>query len=243
VAVPTDAVVEFGTLLEGDASDNDRVAGEDFSILATAYAACEGHAAWDPRPDFNTDGCVTGADFSLLATNYGRSGSISALASTVVSPEGQSGDVTISVEPSTQRVVPGQVFTATIRVAADGQPVDAVDSYLSFDPTYLEVVDVVTGDGLPLVLQSNAEQGRISYSAGRRLDGVPPDGEFILVTVCFRALTPTVRYGTWLGFQEGTDVFHQGESVLRSLIGGKVIVSDGDGYRLYLPLIVKGISS
>jgi len=43
IAVPdTRAPVSLGTLLEGDASDNDRVAGEDMSILITAYGTSPG---------------------------------------------------------------------------------------------------------------------------------------------------------------------------------------------------------
>jgi hypothetical protein len=75
VVIPgSGAAVDFCTLMEGDASGDDRVAGADFSILASSYGLSAGDAGFDPRADFNNDGKVSGLDFSLLATNYDSSG-------------------------------------------------------------------------------------------------------------------------------------------------------------------------
>ena len=63
-------------MLEGDASDDDRVSGVDFSILATTYNKQTGQPGFDARADFNDDGRCSGVDFSLLATNYNRSGPV-----------------------------------------------------------------------------------------------------------------------------------------------------------------------
>ena len=76
VAVPTVAPTDFCTVLEGDASDDDRVSGVDFSILATTYNKQTGQPGFDARADFNDDGRCSGVDFSLLATNYNRSGPV-----------------------------------------------------------------------------------------------------------------------------------------------------------------------
>jgi hypothetical protein len=62
--------INMGELLEGDASDNNGVTGQDFSILRTFYWGPDGAA------DFDEDGWVGGADFSLLRTNYWTFGDI-----------------------------------------------------------------------------------------------------------------------------------------------------------------------
>ena len=236
VTLPTGTTIDFGTLLEGDASDNDRVAGEDFSILATAYGTTPSQPGWDARADFNGDEAISGADFSLLATNYGRQGPIpvaSALSPLRRSPLADV--VNIRIDPPGSTAAPGELFTVDIALQAGSQPVDAVDAYLSFDPTYLRVVDaagnettsITPGSALPLVLQNSADNstGRITFSAGRQLSGSPPSGDFVLATIRFKAMAGTGAGGTPVNFMEGTDVFSQGESVLGTRADGVVIIS------------------
>ena len=68
--------VNFGTLLEGDANNDNCVNAPDFSILRTAFGKCQGQSGYDTRSDFNEDGCVNAPDFSLLRTNFGLCGDI-----------------------------------------------------------------------------------------------------------------------------------------------------------------------
>ncbi|MBK8027146.1 MAG: hypothetical protein IPK19_38595 [Chloroflexi bacterium] len=63
-----------GTLLEGDASDNNAVNIGDFSILAAAFATAQGQPGYDASADFNDDSVVNISDFSLLAANFGLIG-------------------------------------------------------------------------------------------------------------------------------------------------------------------------
>jgi poly(3-hydroxybutyrate) depolymerase len=70
LAVGTNAV-SFGTLLEGDANDDNYVNISDFSLLRLGFAP-----GYDERVDFNEDGIVNISDFSLLAVNFGRQGSV-----------------------------------------------------------------------------------------------------------------------------------------------------------------------
>jgi hypothetical protein len=67
---------DFGTLLEGDANNDNCVNAPDFSILRTAFGKCQGQSGYDARADFNQDGCVNAPDFSLLRTNFGLCGDI-----------------------------------------------------------------------------------------------------------------------------------------------------------------------
>ena len=70
LAVGTNTV-NFGTLLEGDANDDNYVNISDFSLLRLGFAP-----GYDARVDFNEDGIVNISDFSLLAANFGDHGDI-----------------------------------------------------------------------------------------------------------------------------------------------------------------------
>jgi hypothetical protein len=66
--------IDFGTLREGDANDDNAVTLLDFSILATTFGKCEGSTGFDGRADFNEDDCIALLDFSLLASHFGQAG-------------------------------------------------------------------------------------------------------------------------------------------------------------------------
>lgn len=68
--------IDMGELLEGDASNDNFVKGEDFSILRTTYWKNAGEPGFDPRADFDENGSVNAADFSLLRTSYWQCGDI-----------------------------------------------------------------------------------------------------------------------------------------------------------------------
>lgn len=72
--VSGDNPVNFGTLLEGDANDDNCVQLVDFSVLATSFGTCAGSPGFDARADFDLSGCVVLQDFSLLASNFGQCG-------------------------------------------------------------------------------------------------------------------------------------------------------------------------
>jgi hypothetical protein len=63
--------IEFGTLLEGDANNDNYVNINDFSFLASSF-----YPRYDARADFNGDGVVNINDFSLLASNFGQHGDV-----------------------------------------------------------------------------------------------------------------------------------------------------------------------
>ena len=69
--------VDFGTLVEGDASSDDYVGGADYSLLYTNYGQVAPAAL--EICDFNGDDYVGGADYSLLYTNYGQVGEMPSL--------------------------------------------------------------------------------------------------------------------------------------------------------------------
>jgi hypothetical protein len=60
--------VDFGTLLEGDANDDNFIDIVDFSIWKSLFGTS------DPTADFNNDGIVDIVDFSMWKVNFGQSG-------------------------------------------------------------------------------------------------------------------------------------------------------------------------
>ena len=73
--------INMGTLLEGDASNDNVVNASDLSIYAMAAGKHAGDAGWDTRADFDNNGAVNDADLALLQANMGRSGDL------IVNPE------------------------------------------------------------------------------------------------------------------------------------------------------------
>jgi hypothetical protein len=66
--------VGFGTLLEGDATNDDVITLADYSALYVAYGSTPSDGNWNPNCDFNENDAVDLGDYSLLYTNYGQAG-------------------------------------------------------------------------------------------------------------------------------------------------------------------------
>jgi large repetitive protein len=62
--------INFGTLRAGDATNDNIVTLDDFSLLLNSFDKVVGDPGFDPRADFNNDGIVTLDDFSLLLINF-----------------------------------------------------------------------------------------------------------------------------------------------------------------------------
>jgi len=250
--------IDFGTLREGDANDDNAVDITDFSILRTAFGKSQGQPGYDARADFNQDGQIDIADFSLLRTNFGQVGDISVSS---IEPSARSvldltkyeiytGTVTIAIDPASKAASVGEVFTLDIKIQAGSQPVDGAAAYIDFNPTYLVVVDasgnpateIIPGSTLATIMQNNVDnnQGKIDYAAGL-LVGATPSGGFTLATIRFKAKAETA--GTPLVFvstpPRKTNVVYQGNSVLGSLVNGNVTISASPQRFLYLPLLLK----
>ena len=240
-------VLDFGTLLEGDASNDNCVNITDFSILRLAF-----NPAYDARADFNQDGAVNITDFSILKANFGVCGDILAphppQGSAPQSASASAADaVQLSIEPPSSSVMKDQVFALQIQVAAGSQPVDGAEVHLNFDQAYLQAVDssgnpvsaIESSNALNVPIQNivNNEQGHIDFAAGT-FDS-PPSGTFALATIRFKTLQSTNGGSTSLLFvdRQGspTNVTFAGSSVLGGTDNGVVVVTSP--YYLYLPKI------
>ena len=62
--------VDLGTLLEGNANQDDIVNLDDYAILSMCWLASVAQAEYDDRTDFDRNGLINTADLSLLAANW-----------------------------------------------------------------------------------------------------------------------------------------------------------------------------
>ena len=206
-----------GTLLEGDANNDNYVTLVDFSILVNTFGKCIGFIGYDARADFNGDGCVTLLDFSLLATNFGAAGQTKAAAAPAVKPPARS--VNLVLEPASAPAADGSLTVAVV-AQAGAQPVDGVAVYLDFDPAQWRVAEVTPGVALPLTLQSSVDQkaGAVNLALGAL--GNFPSGAFTVATLRLLPVNDLATPATPLLFHHDaarrTDVTFGGFSVWRS---------------------------
>jgi hypothetical protein len=70
-------MVDFGTMREGDADNNDIITGADRSILYTGWGSQAPNPGYNAHADFNRDGWLTGADRSVMYSVWGQHGDLS----------------------------------------------------------------------------------------------------------------------------------------------------------------------
>lgn len=180
-------VLDMGTLLEGDANDDNRVNVADFVILRNAYFTEEGRPGFDPRADFDEDNRINVRDFALLRANYFTEGDV------VLSQRARRANATAGVLyilPAVARTMVGRLMTMTVYMDTGLQATIGADVILTFDPTALQVVDatgvitsrVTPGDAFDTVLSNNVDNtaGRIAFGAGTF--GAPVTGRHTLFT-------------------------------------------------------------
>jgi len=228
--------LNMGTLLEGDANDDNSVTILDFSILRTTFNKTEGQPGFDGRADFNEDNAITILDFSLLRTNFNRYGDIIVgLARTLTGVGLADATVNIAISPTIKMVNPNDIFTVDIAVEAGAQPVDSAEAHINFDRNYLRVVDasgnetnsIIAGSALPITLTNSADNaaGTIDYAAGTFSEA--PTGTFVLATIRFKAIAPV--NDSLLAFvttpPRQTDAAFGGVSVLSGTVNGHITVS------------------
>ncbi|MBC7262862.1 MAG: DNRLRE domain-containing protein [Chloroflexi bacterium] len=105
----------------------------------------------------------------------------------------------ILLQPETRNVAVGDTFDFQIQVQTGGIGVVAVDVYMNFDPTYLEITGI--DDGTPLSVFTkdyNNTVGTITIGAGTLGDPVTTD--FTVATLHLRAKAGTGGAATWVVF-------------------------------------------
>jgi len=201
--------VNFGTLLDGDANDDNTVNAIDSAIMATSYWKGPANPGFDPRADFNEDDYIDARDASLLATNYWRTGS-TLLGTAITTPRLADVGADIALLPPNAQVAPGEVFTLTVTVDPHGEAIQAADVFIQFNPALLQVVD---GNGQPadavqpiyddlsMLLANRVDNtnGIIAYAA-MEITPYVPTGTLCLFKIPLRAYAPSGPQGTTLDF-------------------------------------------
>jgi hypothetical protein len=110
-------------------------------------------------------------------------------------------------------------FAGFIKAETGSQTVDGVSAYLDFDPTILQIQEIVPNTSqLPLTLQNTYDNntGEIDYAAGELFNF--PSGDFAVAQIRLVATTAIPTGGTILSFHavtpRQTDVTFSGNSVL-----------------------------
>ncbi len=115
-----------------------------------------------------------------------------------------------SIEPSSQTVDVGQIFTVDIQVDASTQDVDTIGAYVDFDTNYLKVVDesgnIIEGTADDVIIPGEITTTNLTTKLKNQVDndngyagiayGMPPGGTpanevFVLGTIGFKALAET----------------------------------------------------
>lgn len=128
------------------------------------------------------------------------------LSSVAGAPTVQSGNVDFALIPAVIFMIPGDVVDVTIQFDPAANPVAAVQAYLNFDPTLIELVDSAgnpatrIGDSPLLasndwvILQDNIDNvaGTIDFAAGRKpVTGQDATTLTTLATITVKAIAPS----------------------------------------------------
>jgi len=190
----TDNLLDFGTLLEGDVDDNNKVELLDRSVIKKSKDKCQNDDGYIENADLDEDNCVNSADYQLFKANYkkpkGDENPAICEWDTSVTPQtlrknlrDGSGSVSLRTTPIPEGLTVGASFDVTIKVDAT-QAVDATAAYLNFDPKKLRVNHLTAGDRFDDILENDFDNvaGYINFVAGAWENDLAT-GEFTLVTI------------------------------------------------------------
>ena len=251
--------VNFGVLMEGDATEDNIVTILDFSVLSSSFNKCSGDPGYDDRADFNRSGCVTLADFSLLATNFGTQGdslqqceipqmirdqeavSQGPTNTNELTPDQNNWPVIFALLPSTITVLAGSTFEVPVQIQAGPQYVDGVAAYLNFDPELLTVGHVSTAPSssvFPIILENQFDNnaGTIDVALGLLPPTPYASGTITLAVVSLVAPEERVigsSFSFSVALPRRTDAAFMGDSVfggaIDTIVRTYVVDFDGDG--------------
>jgi hypothetical protein len=161
--------IDFGTLLEGDADNDNHIDLMDFVHVYLSKDQCEGDPNYNVNADFNADGCVGITDAQLLANNYGQAGQScgdTPAAAIRRRPRDSREAFSLSVP---ENLTVGSRFEVPIRVYANAdQPVGSASAHLHFDPQQVQVNSLTKGNhSLDFLLQNRFDNtlGTIDFVA------------------------------------------------------------------------------
>lgn len=220
--------IAAGTLRAGDSNNDNFVTITDFSILATTFNLAAGESGYDDRADFNDDNLITTTDFSLLASNFNTAGDEPLLSLLDLEERNEepliAEQVNVRFDAPNTPIQIGQEFQVQIIAESQAQTIDAIANYFQFDPTHLELMDIIWGEALPVQLANQVEQdGQVTLVAGA-LESFP-SGKVGVATLIFKALEAgtTSISPDWDGKFQPEATFH-GNSILGEVLAANIVI-------------------
>jgi uncharacterized membrane protein len=243
ISPPFNLPINFGTLLEGDVNNDNRIGLDDYSLLLMSKDLCLGEEGYNPNADLNASGCVDeeDADFLKIPSLGGNlhrpffplNDPINASVcqwDTSFSPptyrkKPQEGSVSLQTTSVPIGLSVGDNFELAIQVKTT-QAVDAVAAYLNYDPHLLQVNHLTAGHTLDFILQNefDNQQGQINFAAGIQ-NHSPPTDDFTLMTINLTLLGETGEQTLSFNTTEErpTNATFQGQFILSRQIGTVVL--------------------
>ena len=170
----TTETIDFGTLHEGDANNDNYVTSLDFFIIKNSYNTSVGDPNFDFRADFNEDDYVTSTDFYLLKRNYNLAGDTCLNKSNTNEEPSWPKQITaisdlknvlidfVQSAPESSRECVTQVW-----VRSNEQTFDVVDLHLNFNPKSIQIDSIIGINAAGWVeMQKNwdNQKGSIDYA-------------------------------------------------------------------------------
>ena len=112
----------------------------------------------------------------------------------------------------------GEEFIVNVLVDTGDQEVDMVQVNLNFDPGILEVIEILPGDVLTVMLQSEFDNGKgtIDYAAGLLGETVGGKIEVMQIKlIAMKQMTVGIPLSFNFGLPRETSIYSQGQSVLQ----------------------------
>ena len=137
-------------------------------------------------------------------------------------------NVTLSLMLPSSTVVVSEQFPVIVQVNTPGQSVDGAAAYLDFDPSVLQLVQIMPSSALPIPLQElvDNDHGTVDLAFGQ-IGGGFPTGTFTLATLMFQSVA--VSDDTTLAFQASaprqSDVTYAGSSVFGGAEDAHLVVT------------------
>jgi PKD repeat protein len=231
----------FITACLGDFDGDGDVDILDVQRIAYRWNSHRGDALYEPAYDLDSDGDIDILDVQQVAyrwgTRCGQAAGLEARPTQIQTP------VTLSVQPYSRTVTAGQVFTVGI-VVSDVVDLGGFEFTLAYSPTVVQVVSATVGafpgstgrTFTPLGPNVDSVAGTVSFGAFSL--GATPQGASGSGTLAVLTLRALAEGESGLLFRSAQVSDRSGSpQPVGDMAGGRVSV--GQGYKVYLPVVMK----
>ncbi len=210
--------IDFNELRMGDASNDNQIDIIDFATLLSTYNKNHSHPSYKYIADFNADQLVNIIDFSILLSNYNQSGEIPGRTTNRLAKQAHSDvSTTVKMYARLDTLIDNTSDSLSILLYADSykQSIDGIESFLSFDPQALEVLNIIIPDitDIELLNQYDNQRGTIDIALGFMNEAIY--GNFSFAQIIFRkksTLHPDIQFDQ--SISRNPNITYQGQSVL-----------------------------